>query len=336
MSERDTFFTLPAIHGLHLAELAKRWKVPTEELFEGLGLDARFLAAPEAQIAVPTMVKLVQRARALTGEQALGVYAGIRMRVSAHGYLGFAAMTASTLRGALEIATRFAPTRTNALVLSLHEGGDAASLVIEERADFGPARDSILLALTVGIWQIGNALTGRELAGAADFMFPRPAYIERFPQHLSMARFGQPRNQLVLDASMLDAPLTMSDPGSLRLAYEQCERALEAIGTSEGILDRVRQLVLKKDHGSRSLEEVAHELHLSPRTLKRRLAAHGVTYSDVLDGQRRDAAVMLLRSETLSIDQVAEQLGYSDTANFGRAFRRWTGTSPGAYRRAAG
>jgi AraC-like DNA-binding protein len=328
----DPSFTIPAIHGLHLAELAKHWKVAPDELLDGLGVDPATLAQPDAQLAVPTMVAMVERARALTGEPALGIFAGIQMRVSAHGYLGFAAMTASTLRQALEIATRFAPTRTNALDLALVETDDRMALVIEERTDFGPARDAILLALTVGIWQIGNALTGRELTGSVDYVFPEPSYAGRFPQLLSMARFGQPRNQILLDTSALESPLTMSDPGSLRLATEQCERALAALCAADEVLDRVRRLALKKGRGARSIEEVAREMRLSSRTLKRRLAAQGMTYSDVLDEQRKGAALLLLRSGE-SIGEIAERLGYSDTANFGRAFRRWTGASPGSFRR---
>ena len=68
-------------------------------------------------------------------------------------------------------------------------------------------------------------------------------------------------------------------------------------------------------------------------TLKRKLATFGVTYSDLLDEQRLEAALLQLRADAASIDAIAERLGYSDTANFGRAFRRWTGISPAAYRR---
>jgi AraC-like DNA-binding protein len=75
---------------------------------------------------------------------------------------------------------------------------------------------------------------------------------------------------------------------------------------------------------------------MSPRTLKRKLAACGTTYSDLLDELRQNRAVQLLGSDQLSIEAIADRLGYSDAANFGRAFRRWTGTTPGAYRSADG
>jgi AraC-like DNA-binding protein len=74
---------------------------------------------------------------------------------------------------------------------------------------------------------------------------------------------------------------------------------------------------------------------VSPRTLKRKLADLGTGFSELLEEQQRERALMLLRSEQLSLEDVAARVGYSDVANFTRAFRRWTGLTPGAYRRAA-
>jgi AraC-like DNA-binding protein len=325
--------TLPAVHALHLADLVKRWNVTAEELFEGSDVRLERLSDPEERISIPTSIRLVERARALTGEPAIGVYLGMQMRISAHGYLGFAAMTSATVREAIELAMRFAPTRTTALGLRLSIEGGAAALVIDEHADFGPARDAWITALVVGLWQIGNAITGRELSGSADFRFPEPAYHARFAPVAPRVRFAQPANQLVFDASILDLPLTMADPAAQRLAREQCERELLALGAARDVVARTRSLIAKKDGGYRSIEEVAVAMHVSARTLKRQLAASGVAYSTLLAEQQRDRALLLLRASDASMEEIAEQVGYSDVANFARAFRRWTGTTPGAYRR---
>src|SRR5262249_36258820 len=137
----------------------------------------------------------------------------------------------------------------------------------------------------------------------------------------------------VFDRAILDLPLVMADPASRRLAEDQCRRALDALGDAERLAPRVRALIAKKDGGVRSLEEVAAELGVSPRTLKRKLAAERLTYSALAEDERRERALLLLRSPELTLDRIAEELGYSDLANFTRAFRRWTGTTPAAYRR---
>jgi AraC-like DNA-binding protein len=335
MSETDAAHSLPAVHALHLIELVKRWNVTAQQLFEGLDPHETDLADPNARLSVSTIIALIERARTLTREPAIGVMLGLHMRASAHGYLGFAAMTASTAREAIELAVKFAPTRTTAVSLRLQEHDELASLFIDEHADFGAARDAIMLAVLVGIWQIGNDLTGRELRGTADVAFAEPAYYARFSGFAPKVRFDQPATQLVFDRTILDLPLTMADPAALRLAREQCERALAALGVEGRLVPRVRGMIAKEGGGVHSLEEIAAQLHLSPRTLKRRLAAESAAYSSLVEEQQREHALLLLRSRDLTLDEIAARVGYSDATNFTRAFRRWTGKTPAAFRKSA-
>ncbi len=326
---------LPAIHALHLAELVSRWNVSAAALFRGTGVRTTELARPASRVSVATMERLIERARSLSGEPALGIYFGLKMRISWHGYLGLAAMTAQNTRQALELAARFVPTRTGALAFSLEVDGPVAALVIHERADFGAARDAVVLALIVGLWQLGCTLTGRQLGGRADVAVPEPPYIARFKGLMpGVIRFGQPENRLVFDADTLDLPLVTADPAALLSTREQCERELDALGFAGPFLERVRALALPGSGGARSLDEVAAQLHVSSRTLKRRLAEVRTSYSEVLDDERKRRSLRLLRSTSLTMDAVAERLGYTDVANFSRAFRRWTGRTPGAVRHA--
>jgi AraC-like DNA-binding protein len=324
---------LPAGHALDLAELVEStWHVPKDTLFQGLSLTRAGLEKPDARIALAAFCALVERARTLSGEPAIGFYLGMQMRVPAHGYLGFAALTASTLREALELATRYAPTRTNTLRLTLDVTDDRAALYIDELADFGSVRDCVLFALVVGLWQIAEALTGQSLRGVAEFPFAKPAYADRVEPEAYVSRYDRPRAALCFDPALLDAPLRMANAPALELAREQCERALEALDPRD-LVARVREALPRKPAGFHSLEEVAAKLGVSARTLKRKLRAEGHAFSDLLDTLALEQARELLRQHTLSVEQVAERLGYSDVSNFGRAFRRWTGLTPAAFRK---
>jgi AraC-like DNA-binding protein len=139
----------------------------------------------------------------------------------------------------------------------------------------------------------------------------------------------------VFDAAYLDLPLAHADRVAVKLAREHCERALDALGYDGDFAEKVRRAISNSGgvNGFPSLDVVAASLAVSPCTLKRRLAAQGLSFSALLDSARCDKALLLLESPKLSLDAVAERLGYSTVPNFVRAFHRWTGGTPAAYRR---
>jgi AraC-like DNA-binding protein len=310
------------------------WRIEPSALLEPVGLTTEALEEPNARVPFATSCALLARARELTGEPALGVFLGMRRRVSTYGFLGFAAMNASSLREALELAVRFASTVSTSITLSLHVEDGMAALRIRENADAGDVRDILQLCFMIGMAEIGRALTGKPLRGSIDLAIPRPAYSDRFPDLLARFRFDQPVTQVVFDAGYLDTPLIAPDRASMRLAKEQCERALCDLGLDGAMVHRVRGLI-GGSSGFRGIEEVATCLGMSVRTLKRRLAAQGATFSDLVEQERLHRARLLLRSSQLSLDDITERLGYSTVPNFARAFRRWTGQTPASYRRAS-
>ncbi len=326
--------TIPAVHALHLCELVTRWQISAPELLAPLKLTAQALAEPGARLSLAQLERLCERAILLTGEPGLGFYMGLQMRISTHGYLGFAAMTAETLREAIALAIRFAPTRTTALSLRLHVEADTASLIVDEQAQLGRSRELLIYALLIGLWQIACAITGRELSGFLEVRFPQPDYFVRFAQLArGMIRFDRPLHGLTFDAALLDLPLVMADKVAQQLAQQHCEKELDALSFSANLAARAGELLPLDAGGFRSAADLAKKLHLSLRTLKRRLAAEGTSYFAILDDLRQKRALLLLREGNLSAEQVAAQLGYSDAANFTRAFRRWTGTTPRRFRR---
>ena len=323
----------PGSQVLQLIELLQHWRIDPGELLKDTGLSVSGLEEPNARVPLPVYNHLIARARRLTGEPALGIFMGLQRRVSMYGFLGFAAMSAATLGEVLELAVRFSPTVSTAIKLSLHNEGELTALRVEECCDPGECRDVAVFALIIGMSQMGRALTGRDVAGEAHLAIPRPDYADRFRDILVRMRFDQPVTQLVFDSKALELPLIAPDRAGLRLAREQCERALRDLGLDGGIIERVRSL-MATPQGMLSLEEVAARLRMSARTLKRRLAAQGSSFSELLEEERSQRARLLLGSSQLTLLEITERLGYSTLPNFARAFRRWTGETPAAYRRA--
>lgn len=321
-------FDLPGAYLKDLVELTGRWQVSPDELLAGLPLTAVQLGDPGTRVPLRVCEAIVARAHQFTHEPALAIHTGLQMRLSSHGFLGFAAMTAGTVREAIELACRFATTRTSAIGLALYVEDDTASIVIEERTDLGQIREFIVIALTLGLWQLGQALTGKPLDGIAEVAFPEPAFLRGIP-HATRLRYSQPNHRLVFPAHELALPLTTADPVAMKLAREQCERELATL-VDAGLPGRVRGALLAR--GDTDLVELAKDLRMSARTLKRRLAEHDTTFSAIRDDVRRQRALLLLDNRALSISEIAAKLGYSELPNFTRAFRKWTGKTPLAYR----
>jgi AraC-like DNA-binding protein len=325
--------TFPASQVLQLANLASRWGIASEELLAGTGLTLADLESPQVRVRTDTLVMLSERTRELTGEPGIGFYMGLQKRLSMYGFLGFAAMSASTLREAIELFVRYSPAVTTALRLELSVWGDSAHLLVEEKVDLGSAHDIGLFSLLVGMRTLTEAMTGRQSsAGSVDVPIARPGYFGRFAHLLPGARFGQARTAFHFEASALDTALVTPDRSALNLAKEACEQQLTALGFDRSLSARVRRMAVSDD-GFRRIDVVARSLHLSTRTLKRRLMDEGVTYSALLDGERHKRALTMVSVTDLPLEEVAHRLDYSSFANFARAFRRWTGESPAQYRR---
>ncbi len=340
--------TVAAAYARLIVQLVAHWGVRPGDLLAACELTEAELSDPLARLPLETMLLLIERARTLTGEPGLGWYTGLQSRISMYGFLGFGMLSAATIRDAIDLLVRFNPLLSTTLDfrLEVNERADKAAIVIEENTDLGAARDFILGGVVTACWQLGFRLSGSKPTGTAELVIREPEYFRRIirtgqanPEatgvemvsHLGLpVRFGQPSNRFVFDRAKLDHPLLMSDEGASQLAREQCEQALGHFAGN--MVERVRRAVSTSD-GFRSLHEVAHEVHVSPRTLKRQLAEQGLTFSTLSVEARRDRAIMLLRSSDLSIGEIADRLGYATPTGFIRAFQSWTTMSPSVYRR---
>lgn len=340
---------LPGVYALELVDLVERWGVTAEELLEGSSVTLKQLEDPTTRVSLETCGALTTRAEALTGEPGLAVYFGLRMRLPSHGFLGFAAMTAGTLGEAARLAARFSRIRTDAIAIEIGEDGDHATFTLEDQIEDPSLRQFVLIAVMIGVAQLAYSLTGQKVDGRAECTFEAPPGFERFVGVLQgTVVFGQSKNRLLAHRSVLDLPIVGRDPVAMRLAAQQCERELAALDESAGFAGRVRDVLGKERAPTKdrrpldvdrapeedmSLERVAKSLGMSTRTLKRKLAAEGTSFSDIVDERRRERALELCADKSRGVEEIAAMLGYSDVANFVRAFRRWTGMTPAAFRR---
>ena len=174
----------------------------------------------------------------------------------------------------------------------------------------------------VGIWQLGQALTGQAARRRRRVRVPRARVYRGTSRTAAGCASIAPAHRLVFAARVLDLPLVNADPVAMQLAREQLERELARV-VDAGLPSRIRARCSRTRRIALD-RRVAKQLRMSPRTLKRKLAEHGTTFSAIRDDSASSARCSCSTIATLSIGEIAAKLGYSELPNFTRAFK-WTG-----------
>jgi AraC-like DNA-binding protein len=189
-----------------------------------------------------------------------------------------------------------------------------------------------------GIRVFGNWLAGRPLppAGIA-FMHAAPDDCREHERIFGgPVAFGAPAHAARFDATLLTWPVPNADIGLYPVLQQHAEQLLhekQRAAHDPGIVAEVRAAIMRNLAQNRvRLPLIADELHITQRTLQRKLQEAGVTFQQVLDQTRQALALDYLRQGTLSIAAVAFMLGYQEQSSFNHAFKKWTGVNPGAYR----
>lgn len=266
---------------------------------------------------------------------------GWQLQPTAYGDLGQAMMCTSSLRNCLELLQDFSPlvslgvssfdvTQTDKICTIHHMVTPWVS----------PDVQNLWNAICLFSWRRSfHFLLGRKfesrisLNHSAPISYDAAQLFERFGQ----VDFDQAECSLSFSTAYLDLPLVLQNSTILAQALTRCrERQLLSYQYEHRTaVAKVRSLLKCSVDGYPRLEALADKLHISPRSLRRHLAAEGFTYSVLLEQARMRDAADLLTLQHIPIQQVAESLGYSDSSNFARDFRQWVGSSPSEYRRLA-
>ena len=327
---------VPVVYMQLILKLAQDRGVSDKEVLAGLGIPDTVLAQSDGRVSLLQGSQVLYRALKLTGDPALGYEIGLSSNITTHGFVGFGMMSYATGRDALAFGKKFMQTRLPNLSIQLLIDKDTAAIEVSETTPMGAVRQPVFDLFMVGIARIALQVV-RGVADASEeielwFDYPEPEYYARYRARLPRVRFAMGANQLRFPAKHLDLRLGTADPGSAKLVTQQLERELAVLGYSSNFPERVRAALTAGHAGYPGLDAVAEKLCVSSRTLKRRLQEHGTSFQQLLDEARRRDSTRLLSDSTLTIEQVAQQVGYSDPANFTRAFRKWTGLTPSAYR----
>jgi AraC-like DNA-binding protein len=324
---------VPPIYARLLRMLLQHADVDGDRVLAAAGLDWSTLVTDDRRLGRDTIVALAEGAIAATRRPWLGLDLGGSAPVSAHGALGYAAVTGRDLRETLETIARYGTTRNDAMAWTCTETPAGMTMSAAERTELGAVRVFVIDTVLAAILRMVETAVGQVPASMRlDLPIATPPWREQYQRFgLAQVRFEQPVFAFHVDRADLALPCLGADAKAHATACRDCEEALaEVAGAS--MAQRVAGLLASVDglrgSGYPRMGEIARRCGISPRTLIRRLQADGTTYQQLLDAARKQRALWLLRHTGQAVEEIAARLGYQDTSNFSRTVRRWFGATP--------
>lgn len=318
---------------------------PKVAAFDALGLDTERIlglaqlprerfADADARLPAETEFALWEAAIAVTGDPALGLRVAQHMRTGAFGGYEYLLRNSASLQQAFERADRYMRLIDDLARITVEVRGELVTTRLFRMGGHAapPADVECLFAFIAGV--LKAELPAARLS-AVHFAHRAATALAPYEQHFECpVRFEQPAYELLFPASMLAlAPTRRADPELGRVLEEHAKLLLSKMPELDPFLQAARSEMLQQLRQERlTPSNLARALHLSERTLRRRLQAHGTGYQPLLDSLRAELAQQYVAQTREPFDVIAGKLAFADASAFFRAFKRWTGTTPAQFR----
>ncbi|UVM70399.1 AraC family transcriptional regulator [Pseudomonas alvandae] len=314
-----------------LADLIVQLGMDPSRLCLGLGFNLADLANPQSRVSIRQACLMIKRALEMTKgrDRGLGLDMSATESITSMGLVGYAMLTSATLGSAIALGIDMQK-QTGAL-LSFENLESPKHITLQVTCPFHePDLLVFLVEEAFGVFlNVARTLAGPTFSPSSiELSYPRPAYADHY-EHLFRCpvHFGRKDNLFVCANHWANTPIATHDALSNRQVVELLKMSANQNGEIE-FVESVDRILRRDLRIPLSLSAVASQLCMSERTLRRRLAQNQMSYQVILDDLRKQRALSLLGNVSLTLDEVAGEVGFSDAQNFRKAFKRWTGHGP--------
>lgn len=286
------------------------------------------------RIPVPLWSELMAKAIACSGDECLPLKLAKEINPKHWGVFSYAAMTCKNLAEVASMLVRYETV--------IDEANDTHMVLLQDRVGLQwiPRMENLhpaLMQVSVASWVVfARRHTGRrDLVADVDFTFDPPPDTAPFHELFGgNVQFGQNTTQLLFPKEYLQIPITYHDPESHRILISQVIQQTQSLKQPGELQNSIKKSIMEQLSGGRcTLENVAEALQISTRTLQYQLEQSGTSFRGLLDSTRAELARHYLLEPDMSLVDVAFLLGFSEQSPFTKAFKRWTGETPGEYRK---
>ena len=330
---------VPAAAAQWLVKTLERRGIPLKKIRHGVRLDKKWLHHPDAVITPADYLRIVKNGLTLSGDEALGLRIGREQNLTGLGFWGYAIMCSHTLKEAADVAVQYWKVSGSLVDIIRKSEGD---IQIWEILPPYPYKEPSLWKYAVEEMLSTWYSSTRFLAGGKlslteiHLSYPEPGYSRLYREMFECpVYYDRPIDSVSFPVELLDLSISMSHDQMAEVCTQRCEALADKWGRRDELVESIRTIVTSSSFRDRRLEDVARQVGASGRTLRRKLKAQGTTFQKVLDETRAEYAKRYIENTALTIEQIADRIGFSEVTNFRAAFKKWTGMTTRDYREKA-
>jgi AraC-like DNA-binding protein len=314
--------------------------VSEEDALRHVRLSKASICSAATRVSLNQVIDCYSYAAERSRDPHFAYHTGLRFHVSAYGMYGFAILSSTDYRRTMQFAINYHQLATPLTTIAFTEKDGCGIWLLNPLSH---ARIDDRLFRFIVEMQFGIMMSlHRDIMGAAflarEFQVTYPP-TDDASEYASLfgapVLFGQSANRLLFDAGWLDGTPSLGNEIAYATVVALADTQMEQFQLGRGLVGEIRQLLMKNLMRPKRVQDVAENLNLSVRTLRRRLREENSSFRRLVDELHRDMAIRYLRDTDLTVEDIAGTLGFSDAANFRQAFRRWTRTTPRKFKDAS-
>ncbi|PJZ49229.1 AraC family transcriptional regulator [Leptospira saintgironsiae] len=318
----------------HITKFMKQLDIPIVQVLEGSGIEQRDLRDPDRRIRTEQELKILSNIRNLSSEPEIGLRIGQEYHIGVHGNLGIAVMFSDTLVEAIALCLQYAELTLTYFQYELTVNKNLAYLKMTEAIKLDGLRQMICEREFASVYRMINDVYGKPLTlNKVCIAYRKPAYSSLYSNYFKCPiEFNSKSHMFVFDSKYLSMQLPKANPLMREKYQEECRKLYTRLKDFGTVAEKVYNELEFYELSKVTMRVIADNMHISTRTLRRNLACEGTSFQSILLDVLKKKAINYLIQTDIPIDQIAENLGYSNRPNFYHAFKKWTGASPAEFR----
>ncbi len=317
-----------------LVKLMVAQGVQPQALFAQTQIETQTFVDQSRSIRTDDFLQIILNSRKLSASDDYALKLGEQFFIHYDGALAQRIMCCDHAHQAMEVLVQYQPLFTQVLALDFNVVDDVGFFSLQPRVSLGATLDHFVEYAFSALYWLGRFCTGQNTLDIRfEFTQSEHPKREKFEAFFgNTVTFGCKHNRAILSAKTLSLPCVFRHQQFAQKHEQVCLKYLAHIQQESDLLKQVKLTLRHQPLDTLSLEGVAQQLHMSPRSLRRHLQQQASSFSELLEEERKRKARTQLIESNLSLDRVSEQLGYHSAASFSRAFKRWFGISPAQFR----